>query len=194
MHMHTPLSKHASGNVADYRAAAAALGMSEICFTDHAPTANGLGADVTMGFPDMPRYRELVTSLHDQQKPTVLFGIEADYYEGCDKHLSGWIPAQSFDLVLGSVHFIENWAFDDPSQAALSRATFRSSGFRFDRHSSCMTCRFIQLSAVVSKAADSLTAISGEIPARRLRMAERFFREMRRALAASVTVRPRGSR
>jgi len=43
-----------------------------------------------------------------------LFGIEADYYRGCETFLGKWLEVQDFDLVLGSVHFIDDWGFDDP--------------------------------------------------------------------------------
>ena len=43
------------------------------------------------------------------QTPQVLFGIEADYYRGCETFLGKWLEVQDFDLVLGSVHFIDDW-------------------------------------------------------------------------------------
>ena len=49
-------------------------------------------------------------------KPVVLFGVEADYYDGCERFLQDWLPHQEFDLVLGSVHYIANWGFDNPDE------------------------------------------------------------------------------
>jgi len=49
-------------------------------------------------------------------KPVVLFGVEADYYEGCERFLQDWLPRQEFDLVIGSVHYIDNWGFDNPDE------------------------------------------------------------------------------
>jgi histidinol-phosphatase (PHP family) len=46
----------------------------------------------------------------------VLFGAEADYYEGCERFLREWLPHRPFDLVLGSVHFINDWGFDNPDE------------------------------------------------------------------------------
>ena len=43
-------------------------------------------------------------------------GLEADYYEGCERFLGSWLPAQEFDFVLGSVHFIDGWGFDNPEE------------------------------------------------------------------------------
>jgi len=46
--------------------------------------------------------------------PAVLFGIEADYYDGCEEFLSKWLPAQGFDYVIGSVHSVDGLGFNDP--------------------------------------------------------------------------------
>jgi histidinol-phosphatase (PHP family) len=69
-----------------------------------------------MSMDEFPLYDRTVRSGGFGEAPEVLFGIEADYYEGCEVHLREWLPRQGFDLVLGSVHFIGNWGFDDPEQ------------------------------------------------------------------------------
>lgn len=56
----------------------------------------------------------MVRSQQDVDAPVVLFGIEVDYYDGCEKFLLEWIPKQGFDFVLGSVHYICGWGFHDP--------------------------------------------------------------------------------
>jgi histidinol-phosphatase (PHP family) len=61
-------------------------------------------------------YRNMVSTLSDGAAPTVLFGIEADYYEGGESFLRRWLPHQGFDFVLGSVHYIDGWGFDNPVQ------------------------------------------------------------------------------
>jgi len=58
----------------------------------------------------------MIHNLQDENMPRVLFGIEADYYEGCEKFLSTWLSEQDFDYVLGSVHFIDDWGFDNPAE------------------------------------------------------------------------------
>lgn len=113
-HLHTELCKHASGTPAEYRAAAKGLDIPEICFTDHCPNPDGYDPDHRMALEGFPEYRRDITALQDGTSPEVLFGIEADYYEGCEKFLAQWLPAQEFDFVLGSVHFIRNWGFDNP--------------------------------------------------------------------------------
>jgi len=115
-HMHTFLCKHASGGAAEYKRAAQVQGIPEICFADHCPNPDGYDPDIRMDMDRFPEYREMVTAQQGKGSPRVLFGIEADYYNGCETFLSEWLPAQGFDFILGSVHFIENWGFDNPGQ------------------------------------------------------------------------------
>jgi histidinol-phosphatase (PHP family) len=115
-HLHTILCKHAEGNIADYRTAASTRNIPEICFSDHCPNPDGYDPAHRMEMKKFETYRDMVSRLQDGEPPTVLFGIEADYYEGCEVFLGEWIPSQQFDFVLGSVHFIEGWGFDNPAQ------------------------------------------------------------------------------
>jgi histidinol-phosphatase (PHP family) len=115
-HLHTSLCKHAEGDIADYRAAARIRNIPEICFSDHCPNPDGYDPAHRMEMKKFETYRDMVSRLQDGQSPTVLFGIEADYYEGCEVFLREWLPLQQFDFVLGSVHFIEDWGFDNPAQ------------------------------------------------------------------------------
>ena len=115
-HIHTPLCKHAEGNVASYKAEATKRKIPEICFADHVPSPDGYDPSHRMEISQIQEYRSMITSLQDGHGPGVLFGIEADYYEGCETFLREWLPEQHFDYVLGSVHFIERWGFDNPAE------------------------------------------------------------------------------
>ncbi|WP_379152309.1 histidinol phosphate phosphatase domain-containing protein [Paenibacillus sp. sgz5001063] len=42
-------------------------------------------------------------------------GIEADYFPGCELELSGILAEQPYDYVIGSVHFVDGWGFDNPA-------------------------------------------------------------------------------
>ncbi len=113
-HLHTYLCKHAHGRPFDYRDAARKRAIPEICFTDHCPTPDGYDPDHRMSMDRFSEYRQAILKLRDGEEPHVLLGIEADYYEGCERFLKEWLPSQSFDFILGSVHFIDNWGFDNP--------------------------------------------------------------------------------
>ena len=115
-HIHTKLCRHAEGAVQDYVSAARRKEIPEICFTDHAPNPDGYDPAHRMRLNQFPSYEDAVEGAQDVQAPDVLFGIEADYYEGCERFLDSWLPDQGFDLVVGSVHFIEDWGFDNPEE------------------------------------------------------------------------------
>jgi histidinol-phosphatase (PHP family) len=113
-HMHTVLCKHAKGKPFAYRKTGEKKGLPEICFVDHAPSPDGYDPSNRMNLDQFPQYMQMIGKLQDNHVPKVLLGIEADYYEGCEAFLGKWLPKQPFDLVLGSVHYIEDWAFDNP--------------------------------------------------------------------------------
>lgn len=113
-HIHTALCHHAEGEPGQYREVAAGLGIGEICFTDHMPTVDGYDPRHRMTLAQFPHYREMVAGLQGAGPPEVLFGLEADYHDGCETFLGDWLPARKLDFVLGSVHFIDGWGFDNP--------------------------------------------------------------------------------
>ena len=118
-HLHTALCKHAHGTTTDFVKAAAERGLPEICFTDHVPTPHDYDSLNRMDLDQFAEYRANVAAAAAQAGDMpVLFGIEADYYTGCEQFLAEWLPRQDLDLVLGSVHYIGDWAFDHPDRQA----------------------------------------------------------------------------
>jgi len=113
-HIHTTLCKHARGAVPAYHAAARTAGLPELGFADHAPAPDGYDAACRMTIAEFPRYQAMVSELPRDPAQPVRFGIEADYYEGGVPFLERWLPAQEFDFVLGSIHYIGDWPFDNP--------------------------------------------------------------------------------
>ncbi len=113
-HTHTALCKHAQGGPAQYVRAAVAAGVREIAITDHCPAPTDYDAPHRMTLAEYPRYVRMVDEARQVAGCDVLFGIEADYYEGCVPFLERWLPEQSFDLVLGSVHCLDFWSLEDP--------------------------------------------------------------------------------
>lgn len=45
---------------------------------------------------------------------TLKLGIEADYFIGCEGELKELLELGDFDYVIGSVHFLNGWGFDNP--------------------------------------------------------------------------------
>ena len=116
-HIHTPLCKHAEGKMEDFFQAARQMNLPEICFTDHVPNPDNYDSQHRMSIGEFDLYRETVLALAaSSAAPAVLFGVEADYYNGCERFLRKWLPRHKFDLVIGSIHYINNWGFDNPDE------------------------------------------------------------------------------
>lgn len=114
-HVHTRLCRHAVGAPLEYVAAAEAQGISVMAFTDHLPLLDGAETDYAMRWRELPDYVLDVTQLKARSaSPEVLLGIEADWTPGKENLLREALSQQPYDVVLGSVHFIDGWAFDDP--------------------------------------------------------------------------------
>lgn len=113
-HIHTPLCHHAEGCPADFKAAAQRQGIPEMAFTDHCPNPDGYDSECRMTLDEFPVYQTMVRSQQTPEPPTVLFGLEIDYYEGCEQFLRPWLAGQTLDLVIGSIHYLGTWGFDNP--------------------------------------------------------------------------------
>ncbi|HML02549.1 MAG TPA: histidinol-phosphatase HisJ family protein [Candidatus Bathyarchaeia archaeon] len=45
-------------------------------------------------------------------------GLEVDYIQDYEERIKKILGALAFDYLIGSVHFVDGWAFDDPTQVA----------------------------------------------------------------------------
>lgn len=118
-HVHTQLCRHAVGTPLEYVAAAEEAGVAIMTFTDHLPLLDGSETDYAMRWQDLPGYVADIGQLRRRAaSPEVLLGIEADWTPGCEGELRAVLAEYPFDVVLGSVHFIDDWAFDDPDLTA----------------------------------------------------------------------------
>ena len=122
LHLHTSRCGHASGSVQDYVDAARAQGLTAICFTDHLSMPAPYPQHYTMRADELAGYvAEVETAAHASRAsggPEVLLGIEADWLPATPDHAEDAIAPYDFDYVLGSVHFLGDWAFDDPDLVA----------------------------------------------------------------------------
>ncbi len=118
--------------VADYCAAAAAAGVREIALTEHLfrfvqsePIVAGLFDDDDPALRasmrrywehharnDLDAYVELAASAKAAGLPVVI-GLEVDYYRGRMDKVSELLDGYPFDVLLGSVHWLGAWRFDD---------------------------------------------------------------------------------
>lgn len=117
-HTHTARCGHAEGDAADYVEAALAAGLSAIALTDHLPMywlpEGQRDPHLAMGLAELPQYVDEVLALQEryQEHIQVRLGIEADYIPGHEEGLRRLLEPYPFELVLGSVHWLDGWMVD----------------------------------------------------------------------------------
>lgn len=114
-HMHTPLCKHAVGEPEEYARRAVERGIGEIGFSDHSPMPATFDPDFRMG---IDQYAEYVGMVERCRKAvpglSIKLGLEADYHPGTEGFVREVIGRYAFDYVIGSVHYLGSWGFDNP--------------------------------------------------------------------------------
>lgn len=117
-HMHTPLCGHASGQPEEYANHALKMGLKEIGFSDHAPFVVRELPGITMKVNELPIYHKMIEDVRAWFKGRleIRIGIEADFIPGYEAKTKVMLEAYPYDYVIGSVHFIKDWGFDDPAQ------------------------------------------------------------------------------
>jgi histidinol-phosphatase (PHP family) len=111
LHNHTVLCNHATGTVAEYVEAAIACQSEYFGFSDHAPMH--YDSAYRMRFDQMELYEGWVREAQDTyaDKINVLLGYEIDYLPG---YMDNVVLNRPCDYLIGSVHFIDDWGFDNP--------------------------------------------------------------------------------
>lgn len=111
LHNHTPLCNHAEGTVDEYVEAAIIKGIKYFGFSDHAP----MNFDPTyrMSFDEMKLYEKMVNDAKGKYKDKIeiLLSYEVDYLKN---HMDDRVLNADVDYLIGSVHFIDEWGFDNP--------------------------------------------------------------------------------
>jgi len=110
LHNHTPLCNHATGNPEEFIKKAIEKGIKYYGFSDHAPME--FDYEYRMSFEDMPKYESEIKQLKEKYKDkiTILLGYEVDFTPFVDKR----VLERDIDYLIGSVHFLDNWGFDNP--------------------------------------------------------------------------------
>jgi histidinol-phosphatase (PHP family) len=125
-HIHTERCGHAVGTVDDYARAGVRAGLTGVVFTEHLALPDEFDPHHHLSMPacDLEDYLVEV-DLARQRYPAlvVVTGLEADYLAGREAETAEAIRdardrADGARVVLGSVHFIGSWAFDDPHDTA----------------------------------------------------------------------------
>ncbi|MCK5260073.1 MAG: histidinol-phosphatase HisJ [Candidatus Omnitrophica bacterium] len=117
-HIHTLLCGHAVGEPFEYAEAAIEAGLEEIGFSDHAPFVHYEDPSITMGIKQLPEYYRMMEDVRKKYSNClrIKIGIEADYVPGYERKTKAILEDYPYDYVIGSVHFIKDWGFDNPEE------------------------------------------------------------------------------
>lgn len=119
LHTHTGLSGHGEGSVAALASAASQAGLTTFAITEHYPLSEVFDPQAYLAMPEgkLDEYCAAVR-LAQQEYPQmdILLGCEIDWLGALEDRDFAAADLSAFDHILGSVHFIDGWAFDDPAQ------------------------------------------------------------------------------
>lgn len=119
-HIHTKMCGHATGELEEYLDTAVRKELTEIGFADHLPlyflTPENMLTGYAMTEAELPVYVDTVLRLRENSPVVVKLGVEADYVPGYEGELRKLLNAYPFDYVIGSVHFIDGWSFDNQEE------------------------------------------------------------------------------
>lgn len=115
-HMHTPRCHHAIGTMREYAAIAVQLGLPEIGFSDHAPMPADYEDDWRMQADELDDYLHELDAVRQSfhGRLSIRRGLEADFRPGSEAFVQQMIDSREWDYIIGSVHYIGDWDFDNP--------------------------------------------------------------------------------
>lgn len=114
LHNHTTLCRHATGTIDDYITKAIEQDIAIYGFSCHAPME--FDPFFRMKLSEFPKYYEMVLKARQkyQDKIEILLGLEVDFIAGREDLLEKSILEAKLDYLIGSVHFLGDWGFDNP--------------------------------------------------------------------------------
>ena len=115
-HTHTPLCRHAEGEPEAYVEAALAAGLTEYGISDHAPQLPEPFDDSRMLNAEMPEYLAWIerARAHAAGRIPIRCGLECEWLDGCESWISELAARHPWDYLIGSVHYLGDWEFDNP--------------------------------------------------------------------------------
>jgi len=116
-HVHTFLSHDARGEILECVRVAACKKLEEIGISDHfAPQKLRDKLDFPLNYRELSDYVKKVGGAKRKLRGPVKLkvGIEVDFVPDFADEIMDALEGLPFDYIIGSVHFIEGWAFDNP--------------------------------------------------------------------------------
>lgn len=119
-HTHTGFTGHGQGTIEELVDAADAAGISVLAVTEHFPLSEAVDPTnyVSMPWDRLDEYCErIIRARADHPDMQILLGTELDWLGDDEDRDMDSIDWDRFDIILGSVHYLDLWPFDDPAQA-----------------------------------------------------------------------------
>lgn len=111
LHNHTPLCNHANGSIEEFVQQAIEEKIDIFGFSDHAPM--NFDTQYRMAFHEMEIYETDILHVKEKYQGAIeiLLAYEVDFLEG---YIDERVLAREVDYLIGSVHFLGKWGFDNP--------------------------------------------------------------------------------
>jgi histidinol-phosphatase (PHP family) len=111
LHNHTTRCNHATGTIDEYIQKAIELGIDIYGFSEHAPM--DFDTKYRLSFEEIDAYFNDINQAKEKyrDKIEILLGYEVDWLQG---HMDENVLNADVDYLIGSVHFIDKWGFDNP--------------------------------------------------------------------------------
>ena len=111
LHNHTTRCNHAKGSMRSYVERAIEIGIDIYGFSEHAPM--DFDKHYRLKFSEISAYENEVKFLQKEyaNQIKILLGYEVDYLK---EHIDHRVLERDVDYLIGSVHFLDKWGFDNP--------------------------------------------------------------------------------
>lgn len=118
LHLHTCYS-HGQNTPEEMHGAACRKGLALIGFSEHSPRPDGFNyrREYRKKLEEaFPLYIREVSALKGKGPCRVLLGLEMDWLAGEEEFVRRACKAYDYDYIIGSVHFLGDWGFDESGQ------------------------------------------------------------------------------
>ena len=116
-HTHTPLCMHAEGEPEAFVLSAIAARVTEYGISCHAPAQPEPFDDWRMLESQLPDYFQWIARAKTEANGTIPIraGLECDWLPGCEPWIESLAGKYDWDYLIGSVHYLSDWDFDNPA-------------------------------------------------------------------------------
>lgn len=111
LHNHTTYCNHATGTIEDYVKKAIELKIDFFGFSEHAPM--NFDYKYRLSWKDMTSYNKKIENIKNKYKEKIYI-LKAFEVDWLPKYIDNNIFKEKVDYFIGSVHFLDDWGFDNP--------------------------------------------------------------------------------